>query len=530
MRLLAAIFFFIFFSTFSTAIAQSDTDEFTISFFAGTDTEPPTPPVLLSATAISETQVDLAWSTSTDNFVMSGYVVSRDGVSLATTTLITYSDIGLTASTTYAYDVRAFDFSGNYSSSSNTIIVSTPDYPAGPPPPVPIEPSEGTVARVVAEEVVVTPDITSATFDITAKFPARFEIKWGRTTSYELGYISSDILRRDYSTILTGLEPGTKYEYEIIGYTQRGNGNVVERGQFRTLNDIDLTAPANVKRFTAVPEGGNVNLNWQLPDDDDISSVRIVRSHLGYPANPNDGAVIYQGTGNNAVDIAVLFRYSPAYYTAFVYDTAGNISSGAIAIAFAGSRETTSEGDRNEDVGFVLEPLSSTTQRMPDAFDILIKQANRVFSFGEESAVLDNDEPFVIYLDASDVTSNLKSIIVQLQDPTDQRQSFSFLLQLNKNQTAYEAIISPLGVVGKSSIVLSVYDFRALRVAEYRTQLFFEDLYTAPTIDDLQFGDSRLLWQFLLFVLLLLGIVIWWLVTNDRDEDKEDDAEPENTV
>lgn len=532
MRFFAALFFLIFFGTFSTAIAQTDTDEFYVRVFAGTDTEPPTTPTLTSATAASPTQIDLVWSASTDNFVLSGYIIDRSiGSSststIATTTLTSFSDTGLSASTTYNYSVRAFDSIGNYSTSSNMLSETTPNFPV-----VATSTSsstEQTVARVVAKEVIVTPHINYVDFDITSPFPARFEIRWGRTASYELGFVASDILRKNYSTIINGLEPGTRYEYEIIGFTPSGKSNVVDRGQFRTLDDFDLTAPANVKRFQAIPLGGDVNLSWELPEDDDISFVRIVRSHLGYPTTPSDGAIIYQGLGVKTSDLGVLFQYSPAYYTAFVYDSAGNISSGAITIAFFGTDSARNSSDvEGGDSVFVipLEPLSSTTQKMPDAFEIIIKQANLEYSFGQGRAILDSDQPFLIYIDADDVTSNLKSIIVQLQDPTDQRKTFAFLLRLNKDQTAYEAVVAPLGVVGKSSIVLSVYDFRALRVAEYRTQLFFEEIGDQSYSDDASEGDTRLLWMFLLAILLLLLLVIWWLIAKDRDEDEDkEDAE-----
>src|SRR3954462_7749950 len=47
------------------------------------DRKPPSVPGNLSAIAISATEVDLAWSSSTDNVGMTGYVISRDGTPLA---------------------------------------------------------------------------------------------------------------------------------------------------------------------------------------------------------------------------------------------------------------------------------------------------------------------------------------------------------------------------------------------------------------------------------------------------------------
>ncbi len=179
MRYFAGLFCILFLGVFGVALAQDDSSEFNISVLVGDDTEPPTTPTLLTATPISPTQVDLDWTVSTDNFILSGYIVERSiGSSststIATTTLTSFSDTGLTASTSYSYSVRAFDSVGNYSTSSNMLTVTTPDYPVvSPTEPIP----SGTVTRVVAEEVVITPDISSVTFDISSAFPARFEIR-----------------------------------------------------------------------------------------------------------------------------------------------------------------------------------------------------------------------------------------------------------------------------------------------------------------------------------------------------------------
>jgi chitodextrinase len=531
------------------ALAQDATQEFYVRVLAGEDTEPPTTPTLLTIDPISSTQIDITWSVAVDNFTLSGYVVERrigssSTSTIATTTLTSFSDTGLTPSTTYTYAVRAFDSFSNYSSSSNSLSTTTPN----PPPPTPVATStpagESTQARVVAEEIVVTPSISTTTFLIRSPRPARYDIRWGRTADYELGFISSDILRREYRTILTELEPATTYQYEIIGYTPAGFASVVEQGQFRTLAAVDSVAPPNVNRFTAVPAGFDVNLFWQLPPDNDLAFVRIVRSHLGYPSNPTDGAVIYQGLGTTATDVGVFERYSPVYYTAFVYDESGNVSSGAITLAFyddGSGPPVTGEAGTGDGAGtdgvptaedtFVLEPLATTSQAMPDNFDIVVKQGQTEYSFADAKISLAFDRSFIIRLPVESVTTNLKSIIVQLQDPTDQRKTFAFLLRLNKDTTAYEAVVAPLQVVGTSRVVLSVYDFRALRVAEYRTTLVFEEVVTQPTTAEIEAGDRQLLWLFLLSVAGLLGLLIWWLLYIDRDEDEEDEADkPKVTV
>ena len=90
-----------------------------------TDTQAPTTPTNLTATTISTSQINLAWTASTDNVGVTGYQVFRNNVQIATTTT-SYSNTGLTASTTYSYTVKAFDATGNVSGTSNTATATTP--------------------------------------------------------------------------------------------------------------------------------------------------------------------------------------------------------------------------------------------------------------------------------------------------------------------------------------------------------------------------------------------------------------------
>ncbi len=95
------------------------------------ETQAPTVPATLTATARSFRQVDLAWRPSTDNVAVSGYRIYRNGVSLnvVPAALNVFTDITVEESTTYNYTVEAFDDSGNKSARSNTATVTTPAMP-----------------------------------------------------------------------------------------------------------------------------------------------------------------------------------------------------------------------------------------------------------------------------------------------------------------------------------------------------------------------------------------------------------------
>jgi fibronectin type 3 domain-containing protein len=92
-----------------------------------TDTAPPSQPGNLSATAVSATQVDLAWTASTDDVGVSGYEITRNGGTAGTVagTATSYNDTGLTAGAAYSYSVVAVDAAGNRSPAA-TASATTP--------------------------------------------------------------------------------------------------------------------------------------------------------------------------------------------------------------------------------------------------------------------------------------------------------------------------------------------------------------------------------------------------------------------
>jgi len=486
MRFFIALFLCIMLPSATVFAQQKDSHTFTIKVFGAQDVEAPTAPSSLTATSIATDQIDLAWLASHDNFVVSGYVIYRNGVALATTTQLNYSDNGLIASTTYSYFVKAFDPSFNYSSSSNIATTTTLSVPA--PPPSNSNHQQSTATGVILNHLVITPGVSTSTFAIETKLPARFELRWGRTNSYELGYTVNDKYLMTYTTTLSDLEPGTTYEYELVGYTPQGNSTVLERGNFTTLHKGAVTIPSNVNHFTALPNGYDVDLSWQLPAKQTYQYVRIVRSYLGFPLSPNDGEVVYQGGAEHVTDSDILKQYSPVYYTAFVVDDFGNVSSGAVAKVYAGATgvavptpsvnpapQATSSTPSSD--GFTKGDGYSKEVRMPDMAEIFLIQNGNKNTFADQDLHLDAFLPFTLSIPKQAITEDLKSIIVTLTDPTDSRMTSSFLLRINKDKTAYEAVVAPLEREGISRMVIDIYDYHAKVVGSYQKTITFSGLY-----------------------------------------------------
>lgn len=99
------------------------------------DTQAPTAPTNVKATASSYNTVALTWTASTDNVGVTGYTILRDTVPIATVGKVTsYSDATLSANTTYSYQVQAFDAAGNKSAASSKVSVTTPKVADSQPP------------------------------------------------------------------------------------------------------------------------------------------------------------------------------------------------------------------------------------------------------------------------------------------------------------------------------------------------------------------------------------------------------------
>ena len=98
---------------------------FDLSAWAPTDTTPPTQVQGLVATAVSSSQIDLTWTANTEPD-LDHYNVYRDGVLVASVSVASFSDTGLTAGTSYTYEVSAVDTSGNEGLRSAAVSETTP--------------------------------------------------------------------------------------------------------------------------------------------------------------------------------------------------------------------------------------------------------------------------------------------------------------------------------------------------------------------------------------------------------------------
>ena len=118
---------------YNTALsaAQIQSDQ-TTAVTPGQDTTAPSQPGTPTTSVVSSSEIDLTWAASTDPDSPVSYQVWRcqgSGCSnfaqIATPTSASYNDTNLTASTSYTYEIRATDPTGNLSSYSGTASATT---------------------------------------------------------------------------------------------------------------------------------------------------------------------------------------------------------------------------------------------------------------------------------------------------------------------------------------------------------------------------------------------------------------------
>jgi chitodextrinase len=267
------------------------------------DTTPPTTPTNLSANAISTSQVDLAWSASTDDDVVANYRVYRNGALVAIVISTAYQDSGLSPSTTYSYNVDAIDWSGNVSALSVAASVTTLAAPDTAAPSTPT----GLTANVVSHSQI---DLTwSPSTDNVA------------VTGYRV--FRNGVLLTTLGNVTayqdTGLAASTTYSYRVRALDAAGNVSGQSTAASATTSVApDTTAPTTPTGLTATTlSSGTIDLNWSAATDNvAVTGYRVYRNGVFLVALGNVTA--YQSTGLSA---------STTYtYNVDAIDAAGNAS------------------------------------------------------------------------------------------------------------------------------------------------------------------------------------------------------------
>src|SRR6266705_2811856 len=263
-----------------------------------TDTTPPSPPTGLTAAAAGSTGANLSWSASTDNVGVTGYIVRRNGVQVATPATTSYADTGLSAATTYSYTVAARDAAGNISPNSASVSITTASAADTTPPTTP----------------------TGLTAAIAGSSGAN--LSWSASTD-NVG-VTGYIVRRNSVQVATptttsfadtGLSAATTYSYTVAA--RDAAGNISPNSTSVSITIADTTPPTTPTGLTAAAAGATgANLSWSASTDNVGVTGYIVRRNSVQVATP--ATTSFADTGLSAAT-----TYS---YTVAARDAAGNVS------------------------------------------------------------------------------------------------------------------------------------------------------------------------------------------------------------
>ncbi|NTU98854.1 hypothetical protein HGA64_02520 [Candidatus Falkowbacteria bacterium] len=163
------------------------------------DSISPSVPGGLTTGTTSASVINIAWIASTDNVGVVGYKIYRATgtnslVQVATSTVNSYSDAGLSGLTRYVYGIAAYDLAGNTSATSATTSTSTlPSTPSG---------FGGSGASINSNNLYWT----ASTEPIAYFILYRGGLQIATTTPSTTGYVD------------TGLGEGTQYTYSLRAY------------------------------------------------------------------------------------------------------------------------------------------------------------------------------------------------------------------------------------------------------------------------------------------------------------------------
>jgi hypothetical protein len=180
------------------------------------------------------------------------------------------------------------------------------------------------------ENVVITAGTSSALVTWTTTQPTVSTLSLGPNADGGLGSFAEIDIKTAHAISFDGLDPDTVYYFTIRATSEYGFTNSVVYSF--TTKSVAKTpvAPSNVSDFKAVgTTGGNIALSWKNPTDTNFDSVRITVGTRFYPRDPDEGFILYEGSGEGTLDT----HAQPGvtyYYSIFVKDIDGNFSSGAV--------------------------------------------------------------------------------------------------------------------------------------------------------------------------------------------------------
>ncbi|MFF2847760.1 fibronectin type III domain-containing protein [Streptomyces sp. NPDC058001] len=226
-------------------------------------TQPPPPPLGVTAQAGSATTVHVMWSSPGDSgTAIDGYEVYRGGKKVKEVPGAEYMvDItGLKPSSTYTFTVRARDAKGVLGEPSKGVSATTPKAVAADDR-APTRPAKLTGKPAGSRAASLTWGASKDNSEVVS-----YDIYQGETKIHSVG---GDVTR----TTVTGLRPGTAYVFTVKARDAADNSSpasgAVRLTTAGAADDGRATAPRDFRASTHRADGGYfLDLTWDPPETD----------------------------------------------------------------------------------------------------------------------------------------------------------------------------------------------------------------------------------------------------------------------
>jgi chitodextrinase len=296
------VFHFLLVTVDGNTVTVTPTDELgrtfdvqTYTFGGGSsgDTQAPSTPTNVTASADSATAATVQWSGSTDNVGVAGYTIRRGSTVVGTVgpTVRSFTNTGLAPSTTYSYTVDAFDAADNHSAPSAPASVTTLDDTTPPSVPTGLSASAPSSTRV----------------DLSWQ-PSSDNIAVTGYRVYRDGTLIASPSATSYSD--TTAQPSTAYSYAVAAVDAAGNASAKSTA-------VNVTTPAGSTTTILFSDGfetGNLS-KWTSSSGLVAESATVHAGSWAVEGNTTNGATYAKktlATTSTSVHASVWYRIASA--------------------------------------------------------------------------------------------------------------------------------------------------------------------------------------------------------------------------
>ncbi|MDF2460794.1 MAG: glycoside hydrolase family 48 [Candidatus Saccharibacteria bacterium] len=324
------------FSVGSALVRSTDNVDILVTKTGGTygpDSAPPTAPTNLTTSNLTGTAATLSWSGSTDNVGVTGYRVYRNNVLRTTQTGLTYTDTGLTMSTTYSYTVSAIDAAGNESAKTAALSVTTKDTAA------PSVPSISAISAPTSSTVSLS---WSASTDTGGSGLKGYKV-------YRNGGATAIASPTSTSYTDQTVVGSTTYSYTVSAIDNANNESAKSAASsVTTPAPPDTTAPSVPASFRSTGTSlTSISLAWNASTDNvGVTGYRI-----------SEGTAVVANVAGLSYTHGNLTPGTSHSYTVQAYDAAGNVSAATAVLTV--STLPLKKGDVNGDNSVDIFDLSA---------------------------------------------------------------------------------------------------------------------------------------------------------------------------